>query len=123
MAIDYKSMLADLHEGMPKRPTDDVNVVHFFGDGVYIRRSIVPKGREIMMHVHSYGHFSVVCKGSGTLATEEGPREVQAGDVIEIEAGKMHAFQPHEDTIWLCVHATSHAEAAELYVKNERYET
>lgn len=90
-------------------------VQHFFAAGVYVRRSVVPKGAIVRMHVHSYDHLSVVCTGKGELATDEGTRSVHAGEVIEVKAGLRHCYRAVEDTVWLCVHGTTEEEAKKLY--------
>ncbi len=114
---EVKKSLDILYVGMPARPDDRMAVVHFFNDDTYIRREIVNKHSAVRMHVHTYDHFSIVCSGHGRLLTDDGFKEVKAGDVIEVKAGKRHAYYADSDTIWLCVHSTSAAEAHELYKK------
>ena len=107
-----------LYLDMPSVPDGSVEEAHFFGAGVYVRRSVVPKGQAIRMHVHEYDHLSVVCSGRGRLMTDEKIRAVQAGDVIEVAAGRRHAYLADEDTIWLCIHPVDEEEAQRLYGKN-----
>lgn len=90
------------------------SVSHFFADGMYVRRSIVPQGEVVKMHVHGYDHITIAF-GVGTLITDDGAIEVAPGDVLQIKAGKRHSFIAKTMTIWFCVHPTSEEEARELY--------
>lgn len=95
----------------------DVEVAHYFGAGVYVRRTIMPAGHCVRVHVHNYDHIAVVGSGNGRLMVEDAPvRAVKSGDVIEIKAGKKHAYLADSETVWLCVHGTTEEEARKLYV-------
>lgn len=105
--------LMDALYEMPARPLE---TQHYFGSGVYVRRQFVPKNEVVRLHVHNYDHLSVAASGRGRLAIAgNAPREICAGDVIEIKAGVQHAFVADEDTIWLCVHGMTAEEAQGLY--------
>lgn len=108
-------MLDLIYAQMPAKPDDTVQVQHFFGMGHYVRMSEVPKGRGICMHVHSYDHRTIVAAGGGRLIKEDSVQSVHAGDSLMVRAGERHAFIAEEDTIWLCVHPTTDAEARALY--------
>jgi quercetin dioxygenase-like cupin family protein len=112
---DVKKSLDILYVGMPSKPDPAMSVVHFFNEDTYIRREVVRKERAVRMHVHTYDHFAIVCSGHGRLLTDDGYKEVKAGDVIEVKAGNRHAYYADSDTIWLCVHSANADEAKELY--------
>ncbi len=98
------AMLDMLYQDMPDKPDDSVDVSHFWGAGLYIRTSRVPKGMTIRQHVHDYDHISIVAQGCGALMTDGAVRMVKAGETIEVKAGQRHAYEAIEDTLWLCVH-------------------
>lgn len=104
-----------IYAQMPDKPDDSVDVQHFFAAGHYARLSEIPKGRGICMHVHSYDHRTIVAAGSGWLITEDHKRMVRAGESIMVRAGERHAFIAEEDTLWMCIHATTEPEARALY--------
>lgn len=104
-----------IYAEMPDEPDGSVQVQHFFGLGHYMRISEIPKGAGAALHVHDYDHQSVVAVGRGRLVSEDGVREIGPGERIEVKAGARHAYIADEDTIWLCIHATSEAEARALY--------
>lgn len=104
-----------IYRQMPAKPDDSVQVQHFFGLGHYMRISEIPKGAGVALHVHDYDHHSIVAVGRGRLVTEDRVREIAPGERIEVKAGERHAFIADEDTIWLCVHPTTEAEARALY--------
>lgn len=110
------AILDALYSDMPATPDGSVQVEHFFGAGVYVRKSIVPAGKCVRMHVHNYDHIAIVGSGEGRLMVENEPvRAVKSGKVIEVKAGRKHAYLADTDTIWLCVHGTNEEEARRLY--------
>lgn len=112
------AVLDALYSGMPKRPDDSVVVEHFFGSDVYVRKSFVPRGQVVRMHVHPYDHLAIIGAGCGRLMMADEPvRTVKNGDVIEINRGMKHAYIADADTIFLCVHGLSEAEARALYAR------
>lgn len=111
-----RALMDELYVGMPATPDGtEILISHHFGAGTYVRRSHVPAGGMIRMHVHSYDHLTIVAKGRGMLATDEETRELNAGDVVEVKAGARHVYRAQEDTIWLCVHGSTQEEAEKLY--------
>lgn len=110
------SKLDQLYQGMPDKPdATEGGVSHYWGAGVYCRRAFVPKHEVVRVHVHEYDHLAIIGSGSGRLMKENEIIEVSAGDVIQIKKGERHAYLATVDTIWLCVHTTSEAEAIKLY--------
>lgn len=103
-----------LYQGMPDRPVDDDDVRHFFGAGMYVRMSFVKSGESIRMHVHGYDHLTIAF-GWGDLVSDDGTVEIKPGAVIEVKAGKRHAYTAKTDTIWYCIHPTTEDEAKKLY--------
>lgn len=112
---DRRALLDELYQGMPDKPDESLEVSHHFGAGTYVRRSLVPAGAMIRLHVHQYDHLTIVAGGRGMLATDEETREVVAGDVVEVKAGLRHVYRALEDTVFLCVHGTTEEEAKKLY--------
>lgn len=110
------AVLDKIYEGMPEKPDGtESGLSHHFGAGVYARRSVVQKGGVVRMHIHGYDHLTIVASGRGTLVTDDGARPVSAGDIIEVKAGKRHAYEADEETVWFCIHGTNEDEARKLY--------
>jgi quercetin dioxygenase-like cupin family protein len=104
-----------IYEQMPPAPDGSVDVQHFFGAGHYMRVSEIPAGRGVALHAHDYDHLSIVAAGRGRLLTKGGVREIRAGETITVAAGERHAYVADENTLWICIHPTTEAEAQKLY--------
>ncbi len=104
-----------IYAGMPQDPGNSVDVGHFFGAGIYVRKSVVPKGSSVRMHIHEYDHLSVLASGQGRLITDEGQKEISSGAVIETKAFVRHAYFADEETIWLCIHPMEVEDAKKIY--------
>lgn len=109
-------LLDKLYLDMPLTPdASEPPVSHYFASGVYVRRSVIPEGATIRVHVHTYDHITILASGRGRLLTDEGSRDVKAGECIEVKAGVRHAYRADEATVWFCVHSEKAEEARELY--------
>lgn len=85
-----------------------IEVEHFMpaADRVYIKKVKIPAGKRLEMHEHTFTHKSVLACGDGWLTVDGEPRLVHAPAVLQVEAGRAHAFSAVTDCVWLCVHAT-----------------
>lgn len=91
-----------------------LNITHHFSEGVYIKETAFDKGEEVPMHEHVHGHFSVLSRGWVVLTVDGESREVRAGTVLTIEAGKHHTVRALTQATWLCIHATDETDAANI---------
>lgn len=104
----YEDMLIQL-------PQLDMPVEHFFGDGVYVRKLILPKGACATGRIHKYDHVSIVVSGDMTIWTEEsGVHRVTGHSVVEVKAGMKRAGVAHEDTVWLTAHRMDRLSPSEI---------
>lgn len=96
---------------------------HFFAKGLYARELTIPKHCVLTGAIHKYEHINIVLEGHITVATEDGPRELRAGDVIVSRPGTKRAGFAHERTRWLTVHAceATTPEAAEQELVTNDY--
>jgi hypothetical protein len=87
--------------------------------GLYFRSYLLPEvGTIIPQHVHDYDHATLVCAGSVDVNIDGVyAGQYQAGQAIEIQAGKQHVFQSVEPMTRLCcVHQTESAISAQKKV-------
>jgi quercetin dioxygenase-like cupin family protein len=107
--------LDKLYHGMPitaaELAKDGPEPTFHFGAGHVLRIHNVLKGGAVRMHVHPYDHWSHIIVGGGRLMTDDAIAHVRAGGLIFVKAGKRHAFYADMDTVWVCVHRESEAEA------------
>lgn len=74
----------------------------------------IPKGVSLLGHEHSYDHLSLVHRGLVRVTVGEESSLYAAGDMILIKAGKVHAVECLEDTVWFCIHHTTETEPEKI---------
>lgn len=92
----------------------ELPVRHHFSRGVYSRELFIPKGCTLVGKIHKYTQTNVLLKGHLSVATEDGVKEVHAGDVIVSPAGVKRAAYAHEDSLWLTIHGTDETDLEKL---------
>lgn len=71
---------------------------HEFVDGVYARSMFIPAGTVLTGAVHSKDCFTVIRYGDLIIYTEDGMKQVKAGDMIPSKAGIKRAGLAITDT-------------------------
>lgn len=84
---------------------------HFVGQdeahGVYAKELHVPAGVEIVSHVHSYQHLSILASGSAMWTVGDlPPRRLSGPCAITVAAGITHSLRALSDVVWFCIHPT-----------------
>lgn len=78
----------------------DCPVRHFFAPGLYAREMSIPAGTVVTGAVHKTENLIVVSKGRLRIVTEDGTREVSAGDTLTCKVGMKNAVVALEDSRW-----------------------
>lgn len=78
----------------------DCPVRHFFAPGLYAREMSIPAGTVVTGAVHRTENLIVVSKGRLRIVTEDGTREVTAGDTLTCKVGMKNAVVALEDSRW-----------------------
>lgn len=78
----------------------DCPVRHYFAPGIYAREMTIPKGTTVVGAVHKTENLVVVSMGRLQIVTEDGTREVRAGETIVCKAGMKNAVVALEDSRW-----------------------
>lgn len=81
-------------------PQVDCPVRHYFAPGLYAREMTIPAGTVVTGAVHKTENLIVVSLGRLCIVTEDGTREVQAGDTLICQAGMKNAVVALEDSRW-----------------------
>jgi hypothetical protein len=79
---------------------------HFFSQGLYAKKMIIPAGTQIPTHQHVYDHLSILAQGTVRVTTGVVTQEYRAPAMIEIKKELVHTIRAIEDSVWFCVHAT-----------------
>lgn len=89
-------------------------VTHFTAPGQIARRMEIPAGTTVTGAIHKVEHLIIIAKGSLRIVTEDGTRDVVAGDVITCKPGMKNAVTALEDSTWVNVFALDVKDPAEL---------
>lgn len=67
--------------------------------GIYVRSVFLPfKGTTVPQHTHSEDHPTMVCAGRARLYVDgKFDRDIDAGSLVLIKAGRKHLFEALED--------------------------
>ena len=89
-------------------------VTHDFGDGVYIRRIVMPAGQVIVSRVHKRKHPFFILRGAISVLTEDGEEFLEAPHHGMTPAGTQRVLFTHEETEFVTVHATELTDPDEI---------
>ena len=81
-------------------PQVDCAVREYFADGLYAREITIPKGVALIGAIHKTHNFAIVSKGVLRVATDDGAKDVQAGEVIQIRPGQKNCVYAIEECVW-----------------------
>jgi len=92
----------------------DLQVKHYFSDGLYAKKMFIPAGFEACQHAHNYSHLSILAQGLVIVETDNDKKTYKAGDCIEIVAGVHHKITALQDCVWFCIHATDEKDPSKV---------
>lgn len=87
---------------------------HFFTQGLYAKKMIVPAGTKVPTHRHVYDHLSILAQGRVRVSVGPVIKEYVAPAMIEIKKNIVHTISAVEDSVWFCVHATDATDVESL---------
>ena len=109
-----REQIERLQSEMVKMPQVELATEHFFSPGMYCRKVTRPAGTLIVGKVHKAPHFFVCVKGEILAWSETGMRRMQAGDVIESQAGTKRVTLAVVDSIGMTIHKTDKTDLDEI---------
>lgn len=89
-----------LAETLLGMPPVDCPVRHHFSPGLYAREITIPTGTLLIGARHKQPSLVIVSRGRLVIATDNGPREVCAGDTLHCAPGMQNAAYAIEETQW-----------------------
>lgn len=114
LARSLRQKVEHLEAAMLGLPQVHCPVTHFTAPGQIARRMEIPAGTVITGAVHKVEHLIVVAKGRLRIVTEDGTRDVSAGDVLTCKPGMKNAVTALEDSTWVNVFATDETDPEKL---------
>lgn len=93
----------------------DTPVEHYFAPGMYGRKLTIKAGTLVVGKIHKTTHLAVLAKGELTVtAPGVAPRRMSAGEVVVTLPGTKRAVYAHEDSVFVCFHATNETDPERL---------
>lgn len=116
-----KAIMA-LEDALLKEEQVELDVEHYFTDGLYARRLFVPKGTLLTGKIHKFSSLNILLKGEISLATENGEVRKVAPYVVASKPGIKRVGLAHTDCEWLTVHGNRNDET-DLNILEEKFTT
>ena len=111
--VEGKSILHKafaLQEAMGNLPEDekltkeDLEPIHYFADGMYLRSLFIPEGVTVVGEVHKYSHFTILAEGTSTIVSQDGEVKVTAPFVFASTPNAKRCVYADTDCTWITVH-------------------
>lgn len=95
-------------------PDPEMPLWHAFAPGAYARTIFIPAGTLVVGKIHKHAHLNILIRGRVSVATEEGPLELEAPRVMTSKAGTKRVVYAHEPVLWTTIHLTDKTDIAEI---------
>ena len=92
-------------EGYPDAVPDNMELQHFYADGLYGRRWGCKRGVILTTRIHTVQHLSTLSRGKIAVASTDGLRILEAGEMFVTEPGTQRVILVLEDAVFTTVHA------------------
>ncbi len=103
-----------LEADMMRLPQAECPVEHFNAPGAMARKMSIKAGVTVTGAIHKAEHLIVIAKGRLRIVTDDGTRDVEAGDVFICKSGTKNVVVALEDSAWVNFFATDITDPAEL---------
>jgi len=88
--------------------------IHHFAPGVYLREFRCFENTLLVGKTHRHEHLFVLLEGKCEVATEDGPKFLEAPYIGKSPAGVKRALYTHTDIIWITIHATDETDISKI---------
>jgi hypothetical protein len=109
-----KDAILNLQDEIVKLPQIEPVTEHYFSDGMYCRKMEMPMGMVVVGKLHKTDHFFMCTKGEIMVASENGMKNLYAGDIIEAKPGTKRVIYAVVDSIIINVHKTDKTDLDEI---------
>lgn len=106
--------IAEIEKDLLNKEQTELDVIHTFGGGVYVRELHIPKGTIVVGKRHRKKTINMLIKGKMTIYDENSSFEVEAPFIKESLEFTKKAGIAHEDSIWINVHPTDSTDLEEI---------
>jgi quercetin dioxygenase-like cupin family protein len=112
--VPDKEQIGRLQEEVSKLPQTEPLTEHYFSNGMYCRKMTMPTGMLLVGKAHKQDHFFLITKGEVVAWTENGMKNLCAGDIIESKIGTKRVIYAITDSIVTNVHKSDKTDLDEL---------
>lgn len=92
----------------------EIQIRHYFSDGVYAREMFVPKGVGFVGKIHKKTNLSIMSQGDMSIRTEKGVVRLKAPYTYVAPPGTQRIGYAHEDTVWTVIHGTNETDVEKI---------
>jgi quercetin dioxygenase-like cupin family protein len=89
-----------LESAVVRKPQVDCPIRHYFAPGLYAREISIPAGTVVTGAVHKTENLICVSLGRLRIVTNDGTRDVSAGETLVCKSGMKNAVYALEDSRW-----------------------
>ena len=91
-------------ESLPEELKIDLEPIHYFTDGMYLRSLFIPEGVVCVGEVHRHSHFTILAEGKSKIVSQDGDLEVEAPYVFISTPLAKRSVYAITDCTWITVH-------------------
>lgn len=106
--------IVPLLASMQPKDIKDMDIVHHFGGGMYIKETKFKAGEWGEKHTHSFEHLSILASGKVQLTIDNVSVELVGPQILTVQADKVHQVLALTDVVWLCCHSTDCTDPDEI---------
>lgn len=104
-----------LERELAKFPQVECPVEHFFADGLYARKILMPADTVVTSKYHKTNHFAVILRGEVDVWEPGGPKVRHVAPAFFMtKAGTKRVLHTSTETEWVTFHATEHKDVAKI---------
>ena len=101
-----REFIYDMEQCIKSAPQIEIQVEHYFADGLYMRKIFIPAGLAFTGRVHKQDDLQIIFYGDLAILTEDGFKRFTGPDQFTSKAGLKPFAVAYQDTLWATVHHT-----------------
>jgi mannose-6-phosphate isomerase-like protein (cupin superfamily) len=109
-----RAQIEGLQHNLSSLPQVELPTEHYFSNGMYCRKMIIPSGIVIVGKAHKEPHFFILASGQMKVWTDQGELILNSGDVIPSPSGVKRVLMTITDCIGMNVHRTDKTDLDEI---------
>lgn len=95
-------------------PQIQLDLKHYFSDGVYVREVQIPAGCRLVGKTHNTRHLNILLSGTMTIWSVHGKMTITGPKIFESLAGEKKVGLAHTDCRFLNIHPTKETDVRKI---------